>query len=199
MAVPMIPPTVFCWHSRNLILIATPLILLICAARIYAGVLSGAPWFNWLAGLVLWPLLFVIALRRRLVFNKDGFDYTESVLTIHVPWTKVSRLGGRKFLGIRPVEGREAGTAAPESRDHFIEPTQFGKSWRQEPLGAILRANAHISSEIFLCQEALPNPSIEPARSAGCWLWRDTSFGLAGRLITRPLGVTGTGEPLVPF
>jgi hypothetical protein len=31
---------------------------------------------------------------------------------------------------------------------------------------------------------------MEPTRPARCWFWRDTSPGLAGRLISRPLGRT---------
>ena len=148
MALPLLPPAVFHWRYRAPVLVAAPLLVLICLTRMYAGVLSGAPWLNWLAGLVLWLLLLVLALRRRLVFSQDGLRYTESVSTIHVPWTQVSRLVSRKSLGIWPVEGLEVWTAAPVSRDHFIELTQFSKSWRQVPLGAILRVNApHLFQE----------------------------------------------------
>ncbi len=64
MALPVLPPAVFYWRYRTLVLVAVPLLILICVTRIYAGVLSGAPWLNWLAGLVIWLLLFVLALRR---------------------------------------------------------------------------------------------------------------------------------------
>jgi len=74
-----------------------------------------------------------------LLITEQGLEYSDSLTTVYVPWAQIARLVSRKALGIWPVEGLEVWTAAPRPKDLFIDLTQFGRSWRQERLGAILR------------------------------------------------------------
>ena len=105
MALPGLSPAVFHLRNRTLILIAFPVIAVLCLTRIIAGLRSGEPWLNWLAGLVLWLILLVVALRRRLVLGQHEIEYTDTFTTAHVPWSQVLRLESRKMLGIWSVEG----------------------------------------------------------------------------------------------
>lgn len=142
MELPGISPTVFYFRNRTLILVASPPIAILAFTRILAGLSSGEPWLNWLAGLVLWLYLFVIALRRRLVLTQYGIEYTGFFTTVHIPWAHVVRLVSRRMLGIWSVEGLEVWTDPPRPKDLFIELTQFGRTWRHGALGAMLRSRA---------------------------------------------------------
>jgi hypothetical protein len=142
MELPGSSPAVFYLRNRTLILVLSPLVATLCLSRILAGVKSGEPWLNWLAGLVLWLFLFTLALRRRLVLTQHGLEYTDSFTTARVPWGQITRLSSRRTLGIWAVEGIELWTAAPKPKDRFIDLSQFSRSWRREPLGAILRERA---------------------------------------------------------
>ncbi len=142
MELPGISPPVFYLRNRTSILVLSPLVAGFCVYRILVGLNSGEPWLSWLAGLLLWLFLFIIALRRRLVLTQHGLQYTESFTTIHIPWAQVTRLAVRRTLGIWTVEGLEVWTGTPKPKDRFIDLTQFGRSWKQEPLGAILRGSA---------------------------------------------------------
>jgi len=135
-------PAIFHIHNRTLILVLAPLIAVFCFTRILDNRISGELWLNWLAGLVLWAFLLFLALRRRLVLTQDWLEYTESFTTIRVPWAQVSRLNTRRALGIWSIEGLEVWTASPKLKEHFIDLTQFSKSWRQEALGSALRKSA---------------------------------------------------------
>ena len=140
MDVPHNSPAVFHFRNRTLILIAAPPIAIFCLAMILGNMRSEEPWLNWLAGLVLWLFLLLLAVRRRLEITRQGIEYTEFFTTARVPWAQVTRLVSRKTLGIWPVEGLEAWTQPPGPRDVFIELTQFNRSWRHAALGAILEA-----------------------------------------------------------
>lgn len=133
---------VFHFRNRTLILLASPPIVILALSRILANIRSGQPWLNWLAGLILWLFLFIVALRRRLVLDEQGLEYTEFFSTAHIPWSQVARIVSRRTAGIWRVEGLEACTASPSPNDLFIDLTQFSKSWRQDALGAILRERA---------------------------------------------------------
>jgi hypothetical protein len=111
-------------------------------SQIASGLRSGEPWLNWLAGLILWILLLILALRRELVLGQDGLRYTDVFTTVHVPWPQVVRLETRKTLGIWSAEGLEVWFESPKPKDLFIDLTQFDRSWRQDALGAILREKA---------------------------------------------------------
>lgn len=137
---PEIPPAVFHLRNRALILVASPAIALLCLARILENLKSGDPWLNWLAGLVLWVLLFCLSLRRRLVLAQDWLEYTETFTTLRVRWDQVLRVSSRRTFGVWRVEGLEIWTTTPGLRQHFVELTQFGKAWRQDELGRLLRA-----------------------------------------------------------
>src|SRR3990172_7712899 len=139
MELPGISPAVFHLRHRTLILVASPLVAVLSFTRILAGLGSGESWLNWLLALVMWLLLLILALRRRLVLTQGGIEYTESLITAHVPWGNVARLVSRRTLGIWPVEGLEVWTELPRPKDLFIDLTQFSSSWRQDALGAILR------------------------------------------------------------
>ncbi len=148
MELPGVLPVVFRLRNRTLILVVSPLVSVLCVIRIFANIRSGEPWLNWLAGLVLWLFLILLALRRRLLLTQQMLEYMDSFTTLHVPWAQITRLVSRRALGIWPVEGLQAWVAAPKPKDHFIDLTQFSRSWRQEPLGAILRGKApHIFQE----------------------------------------------------
>jgi len=137
---PEIPPAIFHLRNRALILVTCPAIALICLSRILESLKSGDPWLNWLAGLVLWLLLFFLSLRRRLVLAQDWLEYTESFTTLRVAWDQVLRVSSRRALGVWSVEGLEIWTTTPGLKQHFIELTQFDRAWRQADLGRILRA-----------------------------------------------------------
>lgn len=137
-----ISPTVIHFRNRTLILVSFPPVAILACTRILANLRSGEPWLNWLAGLVLWLFLFFLALRRRLALTQQGLEYTEFITTTYVPWAQVTRLVSRKTLGLWLVDGLEVWTVDSGPKDLFIDLTQFGKSWRQEALGAILRKNA---------------------------------------------------------
>ncbi len=136
---PGVSPAPFHIRNRTLILVLAPLVSILCLTRIIAGLRSGEPWLNWLAGLILWLFLLLLALRRRLLCTQLGIEYTDSFTTVHVPWAQITRVVSRKALGIWPVEGLEVWASVPRPKDLFIDLTQFSKSWRQERLGAILR------------------------------------------------------------
>jgi hypothetical protein len=139
---------VFHLRNRTLILVVAPLVAALSLTQIVTGLRSGEPWLNWLAGLVLWLLLMVLALRRRLMLGQDGLEYTDVLTTVHVPWAQVVRLESRKTLGIWSVEGLEVWTGSSRPKDLFIDLTQFDRSWRQDALGAILREKVpHIFQE----------------------------------------------------
>lgn len=143
---------VFYVRNRTMILVISPLISVYSFTRISAGLRSGEPWLNWLAGLVLWLFLLLVAIQRRLVLTPDGLEYREYFTTAHVPWKQVTRLVSRRALGIFAVEGLEVWTGSPRPRDLFIELTQFSRAWRQSTLGAILRGRA---PQLF--QESAPS------------------------------------------
>jgi len=148
MELPSVSAAVFHLRNRTLILVVSPPIAVFSLTRILADLRAGEPWLNWLAAIVLWLFLLILALRRRLVLTQQGLEYTDSFTTAHVPWAQVSRLISRRTLGIWPVEGLEVWTASPRPKDLFIDLTQFSKSWRQEALGAILRGKApHLFQE----------------------------------------------------
>lgn len=148
-------PAVFYFRNRMLILMASPIIVFLCFTRILAGLRSGDPWLNWLAGLVVWLHLLLIALCRRLVLTHQGLDYTEYFTTIHVPWAQVTRLVSRKALGIWRVEGLEVWVLQAGPKDRFIDFTQFNRSWRQDALGTILQQRApHLFHKPALRQSA---------------------------------------------
>ena len=142
MELPGISPAVFHLRNRTLILILSPPIMILAYARMLANLRSGEPWLNWLAGLVLWLFLLVLALRRRLVLTQHGLEYTEVFTTARVPWAQVTRIASRRTLGIWPVEGLEVWTQSPRPKDLFIDLPQFSRTWKQDPLGAILREKA---------------------------------------------------------
>jgi hypothetical protein len=148
-------PAVFHFRNRTLTLIAAPPIAVVCLTRLLSNLGSGEPWLNWLAGLVLWLFLLLVALCRRLVFTRQGIEYTDFFTTALVPWAQVTRLVSRKTLGIWPFEGLEAWTQPPRPRDVFIELTQFNRSWRHSALGAILQAKVpHLFHESGLTSSA---------------------------------------------
>jgi len=134
-----VPPAVFCFRNRTLILVLAPPVAVFCSTRILANLRSGEPWLNWLAGLVLWLFLLTLALRRRLVLTQHGLEYTEFFTTAFVPWAQVTGLVSRRALGIWPVDGLQVWTQPPRPKDLFIDLTQFNRSWRHDALGAILR------------------------------------------------------------
>jgi hypothetical protein len=142
MDLPGISSAVFHFRHRAPILVLSLPIALFSLARALGGLRSGDPWLNWLAALILWLFLFVLALRRRLVIDSDGLHYTEFFSTDHVPWSHVTRLVSRRTLGLWSVEGLEVRAGGPTSRDLFIDLTQFAASWQQSPLGTILREKA---------------------------------------------------------
>ena len=152
---------VFHLRNRTLILVVSPPISVFRVTRILAGLRSGEPWLNWLAGLVLWLFLLLLALRRRLLFTQQGLDCTESLTTVHLPWERITRLKSRRTLGIWPVEGLEGWTEAAKHRDIFIDLTQFSRSWREDSLGAMLRGKEPICSMTRQSHEALSNYSLE--------------------------------------
>lgn len=148
-------PAVFYFRNRTLILVVAPPIAVFCFTRILAGLRSGEPWLNWLAGLVLWLFLLLVALCRRLVLTQHGLEYTEFFTTARVPWAQVTRLVSRRTLGIWPVEGLEVWTESPGPKDLLIELTQFNRSWRQDALGEILRSRApHLFQQTALTRSA---------------------------------------------
>lgn len=142
MEVPDVSPAVFPFRNRTLILAATPPIALLCFTRILANMRSGEPWLNWLAGLVLWLYLFLLALRRRPVLTQEGFEYTDYFTTVHIPWAHITRLASRRPLGLWSIEGLEVSALSGGPDSLFIDLTQFSKSWRQETLGSMLRRTA---------------------------------------------------------
>ena len=142
MEAPSDPPEVFHFRNRTLILIATPPIAVLCIAEISSNLTSGEPWLNWLAGLVLWLFIFLVALRRRLAVSAQAIEYTEFFHTARIPWPQTTRIATRKTLGIWTVEGIEGLTQSPTPKDVFIELTQFSRSWRKSCLGTALRAKA---------------------------------------------------------
>jgi hypothetical protein len=139
MDLPGISPAVFYVRNRKLILVFAPPLAILCAFRTLTGVNSGETYLNWLAGLVLWLFLLVLALRRRLLLTQQGLEYTSTFSTVHIPWAQVTRLVSRKSLGIWPVDGLQVWTQSPRPKDHFIDLSQFSRAWRLEQLGAILR------------------------------------------------------------
>lgn len=147
-------PAVFHFRNRTLILVVSPLIGVFCVTRILSGLRSGDPLLNWIAGLVLWLFLILLALRRRLALTQHGLEYTDFFTTAHVPWAQVTRLVSRRTLGIWFVEGLEVWTDSPRPKDFFIDLTQFSRSWRRGALGAILEENAP-----HLFQESAPTRS----------------------------------------
>jgi hypothetical protein len=134
-----VTPTIFHVRNRTLILVSFPLVAALCFTRILHGLRYVEPWLNWLVVLVVWLFLFAHALRRRLVLDQNGLEYTGLFTTAHVPWSQVTRLVSRKTLGIWPVEGLEVWFLSPEPEDLFIDLIQFNKFWRSDALGAILR------------------------------------------------------------
>ena len=142
MVLPGISPAAFYLRNRTLILVLAPPLAAVCFLRTLAGVNSGDSYLNWLAGLVLWLFLLILALRRRLILTQHGLEYTDTFSTVHIPWAQITRLVSRKTLGIWSVDGLEAWTQFPRPKDLFIDLSQFSRSWRLEPLGAILRENA---------------------------------------------------------
>lgn len=142
MALSGVPTAVFHVRNRTLILVVSPLILILTTTRIVANLRSCDPWLNWLAGLILWSILLTLALRQRLVLGEQGLDYTTFLNTIHIPWAQVTRINSRRTLWIWQFEGLEAWTLSPRPKDIFIDLTQFSRSWRQGPIGAILRSRA---------------------------------------------------------
>jgi hypothetical protein len=142
MELPVLSPTVFQFRNRTLILVVAPLIAAFSFTRILANLRSGEPWLNWLAGLILWLFLLIVALCRRLVLTQQGLEYTEFFTTASVPWAQVTRLVSRRTLGLWLVEGLEVWTLSPRLKDLFIDLTQFSRSWRHDALGSILRSKA---------------------------------------------------------
>lgn len=153
MDLPGVSPPVFHLRNRTVILVLSPLVFALSIARILDGLRSGEPWLNWLAALTVWLFLLILGLRRRLRLTQDGIEYRDSFTTDHVPWAQVARLVSRRTLGIWTVEGLEVRARSPRPRDHFIDLTQFSKSWRQDSIGAILREKAP-----HLFQQPAPPP-----------------------------------------
>jgi hypothetical protein len=142
MGLTAVSPAVFRFRNRTLILVVAPLIAVYSFTRILANLRSGEPWLNWLAGLVLWLFLLIVALCRRLVLTQHGLEFTEFFTAISVPWAQVTRLVSRRTLGLWPAEGLEVWTQSPRLKDLFIDLTQFSRSWRHDALGSILRSRA---------------------------------------------------------
>jgi hypothetical protein len=142
MQIPGISPAVFHLRNRTVILVLSPPIMILAFTRMLAGLRAGEPWLHWLAGFVLWLFLLILALRRRMVLTNEGLEYTEFLSTAYVPWAQVTRLVTRRTLGIWHVEGLEVWTQSPRPKDLFIDLAQFSRTWRQDPLGAILREKA---------------------------------------------------------
>jgi hypothetical protein len=138
MELPGISPAAFYLRNRRHILVLAPPLAVLCAFKTLTGMNSGETYLNWLAGLVLWLFLLIVALRRRLVLTQQGIEYTDTFSTVHIPWAQVTRLVSRKTLGIFPVDGLEAWTQSPRLADRFIDLSQFSRAWRLEQLGAIL-------------------------------------------------------------
>jgi hypothetical protein len=108
--------------------------------RMLANMRAGDPWLNWLAALIVWLNLLILALRRRLVLDQYGLEYTDVLTTNRVPWSQVTRLLSRRILGIWLVEGLEVWSASPTLKEFFIDLSQFSSAWRQTEIGSILRA-----------------------------------------------------------
>jgi hypothetical protein len=117
------------------ILIASLPVLVFCLLRLLANQRAGEPWLNWLVVLVVWLNLLIFALRRRLVLDQHGLEYTDLFVTHRLPWSQVSRLSSRRVLGLWRVEGLDVWTASPELKEFFIDLSQFGSSWRGTEIG----------------------------------------------------------------
>jgi hypothetical protein len=156
MGLPGISPAVFRFRHRTLIFFISPLVGVFSLTRILAGLRSGAPSLNWLAVLVLWLFLFLLALRRRLVLTEQGLEYTELFRTLHISWGQVVRLVSRRALGLWRAEGLEVWADTAPQRGLFIDLTQFSTTWRREAIGAILRAKVPHLFQLSEANEAAP-------------------------------------------
>lgn len=135
-------PSIFHTWNRVWVLGSFPLVAALCLLGMRANLRAGKDWLNWLVPLVVWLILFMIALRRRLVIDQDGLEYTDVFSTIRVPWRQVTRLITRTTLGLWRADGLEGWIVSPEAKDVFIDLSQFSKSWRQDAIGATLRKMA---------------------------------------------------------
>lgn len=133
---------VFYIRNRTLILVLSPLVFILATSRIIANIRYGDPWLNWLAALVMWVFLFLLALRKRLVLTHDGLEYGEFFTTSSYMWSQLTGITSRKTLGIWTIEGLTVRTESLTTPENFIDLNQFSKRWRQEAIGAILRERA---------------------------------------------------------
>ena len=132
-------PAVFYLRNRTAMLLLSPPVMLFCLAMIWSRVRAGELWLNWLANLVLWSSLLVMALRRKLTLTQDGLHFSDLMTSHWIPWPQVIRLETRRRLAVWTIEGLVAFTAEAKPRDIFVDLRQFSKSWRDGPIGAILR------------------------------------------------------------
>lgn len=142
MELPGISPAVYYLRNRTLLLILGPVIVIFCIVRFFETYRTGEPSLGWAVTLGLWLSLLVVALRRRLVLTSSGLEYTASLSTVRVRWSRVNGLVSRKMLGVWSVDGLSVRTEEPQPRDLFIDLRQFSRTWREDALGAAVRQRA---------------------------------------------------------
>ena len=95
-------------------------------------------------GLFAWSYLLMMAILRRLVISSEGLEYTSELSTIRARWSEVKAIVKRRTFRTLwwTTEGLVIYTDVPDSKEYFLDLLQFGRRWRQEPLGATLQMKA---------------------------------------------------------
>jgi len=95
-------------------------------------------------GLFAWSYLLMMAILRRLVISSEGLEYTSELSTIRARWSEVKAIAKRRTFRTLwwTTEGLVIYTDVPDSKEYFLDLLQFGRRWRQEPLGATLQMKA---------------------------------------------------------
>ena len=139
MDLPGISSPVYHLRHRTVLLVLGPPIAAFCLWQLLRAFQFDEPWLGWALTLGLWLSILLGALRRRLVLTPEGVEYTTSLRTIRVRWSRINGLLSRRVLGIWAVDGLSVRTEEPEARDLFIDLRQFSRAWREESLGAAIR------------------------------------------------------------
>ena len=142
MELPGISPAVYYLRNRTLLLILGPLVVILCLWRFLQAYRTDEPSLGWAISLGVWLFLLLVAWRRRLVLTAAGLEYTATLATVRVRWSRVNGLMSRKMLGVWDVDGLSVRTEEPQPRDLFIDLRQFSRSWREDALGAAIRQRA---------------------------------------------------------
>ncbi len=137
-------PGVFYVRNRILIIVVSIIIIIWSLLEFFQVFTTKSPQALSFVWIVIWGYMLLMALRRRLAISQEGLAYTGDFSYLRAKWSEVKYIENRRSLAnlFSTGEGLVIRTDLPDAKEHFVDLQQFGRNWRQEALGEVLRMKA---------------------------------------------------------